>query len=60
MRKILYSERESARLLAISYGYLKVLRRAGEIRYRSVGRRGVRYTEEDLIDFVERRSAYKG
>jgi hypothetical protein len=47
----LYSEREAARFLSLSYGYLKELRLRKQIGCVRIGR-AVRYTDNNLEDFV--------
>jgi excisionase family DNA binding protein len=52
--KKLYSEKEAASVLNLSYGYLKELRRRGEISCVRVGR-AVRYTDRNLEEFIKSR-----
>jgi excisionase family DNA binding protein len=49
----LYSERDAARVLSLSYGYLKELRRRGEIGCVRIGK-AVRYTDKSLEEFVNK------
>ncbi len=51
----LFTERTAATLLSLSYGYLKALRLNNEINYIPIGKRAVRYTEQNLEDFIQSR-----
>ncbi len=50
----LYSEQEVAKLLSLSYGFVKELRRRGQIGCVRIGR-AVRYTDANLQEFVNNR-----
>ena len=54
----LYSEKEAARLLALSYGFLKELRLRKQIGCVRIGR-AVRYTDANLEEFVRGRQMLK-
>ncbi len=51
----LYKEHLAARMLSLSYGYLKHLRLNRQIGYITVGKRGVRYSENNLDEFIKQR-----
>jgi excisionase family DNA binding protein len=51
--KKLYSEKEAASVLNLSYGYLKELRRHRQISCVRFGR-AVRYTDRNLEEFIQR------
>ncbi len=55
MVRKLIKEREAARVLSLSYGYLKYLRLNRQIKYVPVGKRGVRYSESNLEEFIKSR-----
>ena len=55
MIRKLYSEKEAATILNLSYGYLKVLRGKRLISCVRVGR-AVRYTDSNLEDFIKSRA----
>lgn len=46
--------REAAKFLAISARHLQNLTKEGSVPSVRFGKRGVRYTREDLVDFVSR------
>ncbi len=50
----IYREREAARALSLSYGYLKALRLKGKINHSRIGR-AVLYMESHLEDFINSR-----
>ncbi len=50
----IYRERDAARTLNLSYGYLKELRYRGHIKFIKIGR-AVRYLETHLEEFVNSR-----
>jgi excisionase family DNA binding protein len=45
---------EAARFLAVSTRHLQNLTKEGSVPSVRFGKRGVRYTREDLVDFVSR------
>ena len=55
MERKLIKERDAARMLSLSYGYLKYLRLNRQIRYVAVGKRGIRYSEGNLEEFIKMR-----
>jgi hypothetical protein len=56
MIKRLYSEKEAAIILKLSYGYLKLLRSKKLIRCVRFGR-AVRYTDANLEEFIKGKTA---
>jgi excisionase family DNA binding protein len=45
---------EAARVLAVSTRHLHSLTKAGEVPIVRLGKRSVRYSRQDLVDFVSR------
>jgi excisionase family DNA binding protein len=51
----LLKEKEAAKLLNVSYAWLKIYRRKGNISYVRVGGHGIRYRKSDLEAWVNQR-----
>lgn len=55
MTERLISVHEAADVLSVTVPYVRILAKNGEFRTVKIGKRGVRYFESDLRDFIERR-----
>lgn len=53
VRPLVVDEREAAKLLGISVGTLKGLRRRGEIAFVPLSQRRIGYRQSDLVAFVD-------